>query len=62
MSLYDSDNALLMMKRYAPQHEEHALLCVFNLSGTRVKTMLPEARLFQYVVKRRRLMAPSRCR
>ena len=55
MTLYDSDNALLMMKRYAPQHEEHALLCVFNLSGKRVETMLPEARLFQDVVTEKKI-------
>ncbi len=33
MELFDSDNALLVLKRYAPQHEDKGLLCVFNLSG-----------------------------
>ncbi len=48
--IFQSDNALLMMKRYHPDSGE-GLLCVFNLSGRQVKAQLPEAHLFQDVIR-----------
>ncbi|MDJ0037830.1 alpha-amylase family glycosyl hydrolase [Pantoea allii] len=48
--IFQSDNALLMMKRYQPDSGE-GLLCVFNLSGRQVKAQLPEAHLFQDVIR-----------
>ena len=50
MQLFQSDNALLIMKRDEPVRGD-ALLCVFNLSGRQVKAQLPEARLFQDVIR-----------
>ncbi|WP_311790661.1 MULTISPECIES: alpha-amylase family glycosyl hydrolase [Pantoea] len=50
MTLYDSDNALLVLRRHGPQQTDNGLLCVFNLSGKTVKATLPEARLFQDVI------------
>ncbi|MGP2451494.1 sugar phosphorylase [Pantoea stewartii subsp. indologenes] len=50
MKLFQSDNALLIMKRDEPVRGD-ALLCVFNLSGRQVKAQLPEARLFQDVIR-----------
>ncbi|KAB0558478.1 sugar phosphorylase [Pantoea stewartii] len=50
MQLFQSDNALLIMKRDEPVPGD-ALLCVFNLSGRQVKAQLPEARLFQDVIR-----------
>ncbi|MEG9510926.1 MAG: DUF3459 domain-containing protein, partial [Pantoea piersonii] len=55
MTLYDSDNALLVLRRHEPQQTDSGLLCVFNLSGKTVETMLPEARLFQDVVTEKRV-------
>lgn len=49
MTLYDSENALLVLKRHLANSEE-GLLCVFNLSGRQVKTHLPEARILQDVI------------
>jgi len=50
MTLYDGDNALLMLRRHGAQQEDGGLLCVFNLSGKTVEAKLPEARLFQDVI------------
>jgi len=55
MTLYDSDNALLVLRRHGPQQTDSGLLCVFNLSGKTVKATLPEARLFQDVITEERV-------
>ncbi len=55
MRLYESDNALLVLKRHALQQDDNGLLCVFNLSGKSVETTLPEAHLFQDTVTRERI-------
>lgn len=55
MTLYDSDNALLVLRRHGPQQTDNGLLCVFNLSGKTVKATLPEARLFQDVITEERV-------
>ena len=55
MTLYDSDNALLVLKRHTPQQKDGGLLCVFNLSGKTVEAMLPEARHFQDVITEKRI-------
>lgn len=49
MTLYDSDNTLLILKRHPAQQEE-GILCVFNLSGKKTETLLPEKRLFLDVI------------
>ncbi len=49
MTLFDCENALLILKRHSPTSGE-SLLCVFNLSGRQVKTQLPEARTLQDVI------------
>ena len=45
MTLFDSDNALLVLSRHQPDNQE-AVLCVFNLSGREIETMLPQTRHF----------------
>ena len=55
MRLYDSDNALLVLRRHDPQQEDGGLLCVFNLSAKTVEAKLPEARLFQDVITERKI-------
>ncbi len=49
MTLFDSENALLVLKRHLPDSEA-GLLCVFNLSSRKVETRLPEARTLQDVI------------
>ncbi|WP_028715879.1 alpha-amylase family glycosyl hydrolase [Pantoea ananatis] len=49
LTLFQSDNALLIMKRYSHNGGDE-LLCVFNLSGRQIEAPLPEAHLFQDVV------------
>ena len=46
MSIIDSDNSLLVMKRQA-REEQESLWCVFNLSNKAVSLMLPEARWYR---------------
>ncbi|BCQ42853.1 hypothetical protein ERHA55_03800 [Erwinia rhapontici] len=46
MSIIDSDNSLLVMKRQA-REEQESLWCVFNLSNKAVSMMLPEARWYR---------------
>ena len=55
MRLYDSDNALLVLRRHPPQQEDSGLLCVFNLSAKTVEVTLPEARLFQDAITERKI-------
>ena len=54
MTLYDSENALLVMRRHQPDSGD-GLLCVFNLSGRSVETRLPVAHTLQDVVSGRRV-------
>ncbi|UIL52796.1 MULTISPECIES: alpha-amylase family glycosyl hydrolase [Pantoea] len=54
MTLYDSENALLVMRRHQPESGE-GLLCVFNLSGRPVETRLPVAHRLQDVVSGRKI-------
>ncbi|AMG60077.1 sugar phosphorylase [Pantoea vagans] len=49
MTLYDSENALLVLSRHQPESGD-GLLCVFNLSGRSVMTQLPVAHALQDVV------------
>ncbi|ERK11661.1 putative sucrose phosphorylase [Pantoea sp. AS-PWVM4] len=49
MTLFDSDNALLVLRRHQPDNQE-AVLCVFNLSGREIETMLPQARQFHDLI------------
>ena len=49
MTLFDSDNALLIFRRH-PSGSEEGLLCVFNLSHRQIEASLPEAALFYDVV------------
>lgn len=49
MTLYDSENALLVLSRHQPESGD-GLLCVFNLSGRSVMTQLPVAHTLQDVV------------
>jgi len=54
MTLYDSENALLVMRRHQPESGD-GLLCVFNLSGRPVETRLPVAHTLQDVVSGRKV-------
>lgn len=49
MTLYESENALLVLRRHQPESGD-GLLCVFNLSGRSVETQLPVAHKLQDVV------------
>ncbi|MDQ1213245.1 alpha-amylase family glycosyl hydrolase [Pantoea anthophila] len=49
MTISESENALLVLRRHSPDSEE-GLLCVFNLSGRPVETPLPEARMWQDLI------------
>lgn len=49
MTLYESENAVLVLRRHQPESGE-GLLCVFNLSGRTVETRLPMAHTLQDVV------------
>ncbi|MDF2044100.1 MULTISPECIES: alpha-amylase family glycosyl hydrolase [unclassified Pantoea] len=49
MTIYDSENALLVLSRHQPERGD-GLLCVFNLSGRSVETRLPVAQTLQDVV------------
>ncbi|CAH6167322.1 alpha-amylase family glycosyl hydrolase [Pantoea agglomerans] len=49
MTLYESENALLVLRRHQPESGD-GLLCVFNLSGRSVETQLPVAHTLQDVV------------
>ena len=49
MTISESENALLVIRRHSPDSEE-GLLCVFNLSGRPVETPLPEARMWQDLI------------
>ncbi|WP_337012329.1 alpha-amylase family glycosyl hydrolase [Pantoea sp. AS142] len=49
MTIYDSENAVLMLSRHQPENGD-GLLCVFNLSGRSVETQLPVAHTLQDVV------------
>lgn len=49
MTISESENALLVLRRYSPDSNE-GLLCVFNLSGRPVETPLPEARMWQDLI------------
>jgi len=49
MTLYDSENAVLVLRRHQPESGD-GLLCVFNLSGRSVETQLPMAHTLQDVV------------
>lgn len=49
MTIYDSENALLVLSRHQPESGD-GLLCVFNLSGRSVMTQLPVAHTLQDVV------------
>ena len=49
MTLYESENAVLVLRRHQPESGD-GLLCVFNLSGRSVETQLPVAHTLQDVV------------
>ncbi len=49
MTLLESDNRLLLLRRHPPASKE-GLLCVFNLSSQEVSTQLPQARQLQDVI------------
>jgi len=49
MTLYDSENAVLVLSRHQAESGE-GVLCVFNLSGRSVETQLPVAHTLQDVV------------
>ena len=54
MTLLESENTLLMLRRHQPDSEE-GLLCVFNLSNHEVTTQLPLTRLVQDVISGEKL-------
>ncbi|WP_455818373.1 alpha-amylase family glycosyl hydrolase [Pseudomonas cerasi] len=54
MSIIDSDNSLLVMKRQA-REEQESLWCVFNLSNKTVSMMLPEVRWYRDIVSGERI-------
>ncbi|MGD9426237.1 alpha-amylase family glycosyl hydrolase [Pantoea sp. NSTU24] len=54
MTLYKSENAVLVLRRHQPDSGE-GLLCVFNLSGRTVETQLPVAHTLQDVVSGERV-------
>ncbi|WP_312054346.1 sugar phosphorylase [Pantoea brenneri] len=54
MTLYDSENALLVMRRHQPESGD-GLLCVFNLGGRPIETRLPVAHTLQDVVSGRKI-------
>jgi len=54
MTLYDSENALLVMRRHQPESGD-GLLCVFNLGGRPVETRLPVSHTLQDVVSGRKV-------
>jgi glucosylglycerate phosphorylase len=49
MTLLESENTVLMLRRHAPGSDD-GLLCVFNLSSREVTTHLPQTRHFQDVI------------
>ncbi|WP_313655053.1 alpha-amylase family glycosyl hydrolase [Pantoea sp.] len=49
MTLYESENAVLVLRRHQPESGE-GLLCVFNLSGRTLETRLPVTHTLQDVV------------
>lgn len=49
MTLYESENAVLVLRRHQPESGE-GLLCVFNLSGRTLETRLPVTHTLQNVV------------
>ncbi|MFH8135872.1 alpha-amylase family glycosyl hydrolase [Pantoea osteomyelitidis] len=49
MTLFDSENALLILKRHRPESQD-SLLCVFNLSSRQVEAHLPEMDKFHDVI------------
>ncbi|MGK3142444.1 alpha-amylase family glycosyl hydrolase [Pantoea sp. C2G6] len=49
MTLYESENAVLLLRRYQAESDE-GLLCLFNLSGRTVETRLPVTQKMQDVV------------
>jgi glycosidase len=49
MTLYDSDNALLVLKRHQPDSDD-GVLCVFNLSAHPLETQLPQASVWQDII------------
>lgn len=49
MSIIDSDNSLLVLKRQA-RDEQESLWCVFNLSGKAASFTLPEGRWYRDIV------------
>ncbi|MRT26501.1 sugar phosphorylase [Enterobacteriaceae bacterium RIT697] len=54
MTLLESENTLLVLRRHQPDSEE-GLLCVFNLSNHDVTTQLPLTRLVQDVISGEKL-------
>ncbi|AIX49593.1 MULTISPECIES: alpha-amylase family glycosyl hydrolase [Pantoea] len=48
MTLLESDNAVLLFRRHAP--DEEGLLCLFNLSSREITATLPQARHYQDIV------------
>jgi len=54
MTLLESDNAVLLLRRHAADSDE-GLLCVFNLSSREISTTLPQARPFQDVISGQRV-------
>ncbi|WP_293795404.1 alpha-amylase family glycosyl hydrolase [uncultured Pantoea sp.] len=54
MTLLESENTLLVLRRHQPDSEE-GLLCVFNLSSHEVTTQLPLTRLVQDVISGEKL-------
>lgn len=54
MSILDSDNSLLVLKRQA-REEQESLWCVFNLSHKTVSMILPEARWYRDIASGERI-------
>ena len=54
MTLFDSENALLILKRHRPGSQD-SLLCVFNLSSRQVEVRLPEMHKFHDVISDERV-------
>ena len=54
MTLFDSENALLILKRHRSGSQD-SLLCVFNLSSRQVEARLPETHKFHDVISGERV-------
>ncbi|WP_437615377.1 alpha-amylase family glycosyl hydrolase [Erwinia sp. V71] len=54
LELLDSDNTLLLLRRYSPDRQ-HSLLCVYNLSSKTVEVTLPDSKKYRDIIDGQRV-------